>query len=208
MKKYFITGLVILLPLAVTVAVVIFLVNFLTKPFMGLMMKLLSHTGIKDVSFLIFSKEQVLRYGSQIFILFGLFFLILAIGIVGRWFFVKAFFRLSDKVLHKIPLVNKVYKTTQDIIQTLFVTDKNSFKQVVMVPFPSKETYSLGLVSRDSPKTCQKHVEKKRSPSAASSRLWGRKLSWGSFQRYSLMKDAALASGVNRKSFFLRKKYS
>ena len=36
MKKYFITGLVILLPLAVTIAIVVFIVNFLTKPFIGI----------------------------------------------------------------------------------------------------------------------------------------------------------------------------
>jgi len=156
MKKYFITGLVILLPVAVTVAIVVFLMNFLTKPFMGLVMKLLSHTDVKNIGFLIFSPEQVLRYGSQIIILIALFLITLAIGFIGRLFIVKAFFRLSDKILHKIPLVNKVYKTTQDIIKTLFVTDKGSFKQVVMVPFPNKDTYCLGLVSRKSPSTCEK----------------------------------------------------
>ena len=156
MKKYFITGLVILLPVAVTIAIVVFLVNFLTKPFMGLVMKFLYHTGIKDIGFFIFSPEQVIRYGSQIIILIGLFLVTLAIGFIGRLFFVKAFFSLSDKILHKIPLVNKVYKTTQDIIKTLFVTDKGSFKQVVLAPFPNKGTYCIGLVSRKSPTTCEK----------------------------------------------------
>ena len=35
MKKYFITGLVILLPLAVTLAVIVFIFNLLTEPFAG-----------------------------------------------------------------------------------------------------------------------------------------------------------------------------
>ena len=155
MKKYFITGLVILLPLTVTVAILVFLVNFLTKPFMGFVTKLLSHTKIGDLSFYVLSSEQVIKYGSQIIILIGLLFVTLLIGYITRWFFIKALISLSDKILHKIPIVNKVYKTTQDIIKTLFVTDKNSFKQVVLAPFPSKDTYSLGLVSRQSPKACR-----------------------------------------------------
>ena len=154
MKKYFITGLVILLPLTVTIAILIFIMNFLTKPFMGFVTKMLSHTKISDVSFFFLSSEQVIKYGSQIIILIGLFLLTLLLGYVTRWFFINSLLSLSDKILHKIPIVNKVYKTTQEIIKTLFVTDKNSFKQVVLAPFPYKETYSLGLVSRVSPKTC------------------------------------------------------
>ena len=155
MKKYFITGLVFLLPLTVTIIIIIFIVNLLTKPFMGFMMKILSNTRISDFSFGIFSPEQVIRLGSQVLILLGLFGATLFLGVLARWFFFNSLIKLSDKILHKIPIVNKVYKTTQEIIKTIFVTDKNSFKQVVMAPFPYKGSYSLGLVSRESPHTCR-----------------------------------------------------
>lgn len=154
MKKYFITGLAILLPLTVTVSLIIFLVNFLTKPFMGVALNILSQTNIKDISFLFFSSEQVILYGSKIFILISLVLITLFLGYITRWFFIKGLINLSDRLLQKIPIVNKVYKTSQEIIKTLFITDKNSFKQVVLVQFPSNSTYSLGLVSRKSPETC------------------------------------------------------
>jgi len=156
MKKFFITGLVILLPLAVTIAVVVFLVNFLTKPFIGFVSQFLSQTALKEIGFLFLTPEQVLLYGSKLIILIGLFLTTLILGFIARWFFFKALIKLSDAIIHKIPLVNKVYKTTQEIIRTLFASDKNSFKQVVMVPFPKDETYCLGLVSQESPKTCSK----------------------------------------------------
>jgi uncharacterized membrane protein len=35
------------------------------------------------------------------------------------------------------------------VIKTIFGTTTRSFKQVVLVPFPNKETYSLGLVTRE-----------------------------------------------------------
>lgn len=158
MKKHFITGLVILLPLVVTIAVVIFLVNFLTEPFMGLATAVLNKLNLSGQGFLFLSSEQIVRYGSKLIILVLLFLFTVGLGMVARWFFVHTFFRLGDRILHRIPVVNTVYKTTQDIIKTLFVSDKNTFKQVVMVPFPREDVYVLGLIARESPQICASAV--------------------------------------------------
>ncbi len=158
MKKYFITGLVILLPLALTVAIIAFIVNFLTKPFIGMVSSYLMRFHFVNRGFLFLSPEQLIRYGSQLIILVGIFFIMVLIGMFARWFFVKSLIGLSDKILHRIPLVNKVYKTTQEIIKTLFSKDKNSFRQVVMAPFPHSNAYVLGLVARESPQICETHV--------------------------------------------------
>ncbi|MBI5273915.1 MAG: DUF502 domain-containing protein [Chlamydiales bacterium] len=159
MKKYFITGLIILLPLAVTILVVAFIVNFLTQPFMGVVSALFSELIDINKGFLFLSKENLVRYVSQFVILAGLFVVTVLLGMIARWFFFKSLINLSDKVLHRIPLVNKVYKTSQEIIRTLFASDKNSFKQVVMVPFPKDGIYAIGLISRESPKVCSDTVK-------------------------------------------------
>ncbi|MEM7175878.1 MAG: DUF502 domain-containing protein [Chlamydiota bacterium] len=161
MKKYFVTGLVILLPLAVTIAIVVFIVNFLTKPFIGVVSSFLREFQILNKGFLLLSQEQIVTYLSQLLILICLFLFTLLLGLIARWFFFKALLSLSDKLLHKIPLINKVYKTTQEIIKTIFVTDRTSFKQVVMVPFPKPDSYVMGLVSRHSPTAC---TEKAKAP--------------------------------------------
>ncbi|MBS0620455.1 MAG: DUF502 domain-containing protein [Verrucomicrobia bacterium] len=158
MKKYFLTGLIFLLPIVVTIAVVAFLINFLTKPFMGAVTALLSEFHIINRGFLFLSPEQLLEYGSKLIILILLFLVTVGIGMVTRWFLVKSLLRLGDSILHRIPIVNSVYKTTQDIIKTLFAPDQNSFKQVVMVPFPKSDVYVLGLISRDSPASCSKAI--------------------------------------------------
>ncbi|HEY5260051.1 MAG TPA: DUF502 domain-containing protein [Rhabdochlamydiaceae bacterium] len=158
MRKYFITGLVILLPVAITVAIILFFVNLLTQPFVGAMTSFLYDFHIVNTGFLFFSPEQVLEYGSKILILALIFAFVVFLGVITRWFFFTAFLKLGDKILNKIPLVNTVYKTTQDIIRTLFVSDKETFKQVVIVPFPSDDTYTLGLVARESPQGCSTAV--------------------------------------------------
>ncbi len=154
MKKYLVTGLVILLPLAVTIAIVVFIVDFLTKPFIGIVSNFLQDLNLLNKGFLFLTPEQVVLYGSKLLILVCLVLFTVLLGMIARWFFFKALINLSDKILHRIPLVNKVYKTTQEIIKTIFVTDKSSFKQVVMVPFPKGGSYVMGLVSRESPKVC------------------------------------------------------
>jgi uncharacterized membrane protein len=158
MKKYFITGIIILLPLAVTIMIVAFIVNFLTQPFMGMVSKLFAEAAFINKGFLFIPQDQAVRVISQVTILIGLFLVTVLLGMIARWFFFKSLINLSDTILHKIPLVNKVYKTSQEIIKTLFASDKNSFKQVVMVPFGHSGTYVIGLISRESPKVCSEHA--------------------------------------------------
>jgi len=153
MKKYFLTGLATLLPIAITVAVVVFMIHLLTNPFIDFVTHLFSHLNIPALG--IFSSEQVVRIISQCIILVAIFLFTLVLGLVARWFFVHTLIKLSDKLLYRIPIINKVYKTTKDIIQTLFASKKESFKQVVMIPFPTKNCYCLGLVTREAPHTCQ-----------------------------------------------------
>src|SRR5579864_3768269 len=100
MKKYFLTGLVTLLPLAVTIWIVRFFVNLLTRPFIGIMTLLTDRLPI--------ASEQLIRTLSQIFILLSLFFFIWFLGFVARRFFFNQIIRLGDRILIRIPLVNKI----------------------------------------------------------------------------------------------------
>jgi uncharacterized membrane protein len=154
MKKHFLTGLAILLPLAVTVAVLNFLINLLTKPFIGLVSSIVCRIPFPSNHSILFSQENIIHYTSKILILITLFLLTMFLGVVTRWFIVKELFHLGDKILHRIPVINTVYKTTQDIMKTLLSSDKKSFKQVVMVPFPHRDTFVIGLVARDAPELC------------------------------------------------------
>ena len=151
MKKYFLTGLVTLLPLAVTLWVVQFFVNFLTKPFVGIVTLLIGRLPI--------ASPPLVRTLSQIFTLIALFLIIWFLGFVARKFFFNQIIRLGDRILIKIPLVNKVYKTSKEIVKALFGSKEKSFQQVVMLPFPYPEAYCLGLISRTAPKTCSQNGE-------------------------------------------------
>ena len=149
MKKYFATGVIVLLPLALTFWIVSFIIGLLTNPFVGIAEAILSALGLNQVSFLFLSSHQVLEYSSVLLVLLFLMGVIIGIGAIGRHFFFKYLMKLGDKILHSIPVISTVYKTTQELIQTILTTSNKSFKQVVLVPFPTAESWSIGLVTRD-----------------------------------------------------------
>lgn len=149
MKKYFITGLVILLPLALTFAVVAFIFNLLTEPFVGLFKAIFNYFGLFSSGFLFLNTDQLQKIISQLLILALLFFTTVGLGWLARWFFVHYFIRGWEYVLYKIPVIRSIYKTCRDIIGSLFTADKSFFKQVVLVPFPSKDTMVIGFITRE-----------------------------------------------------------
>lgn len=148
MKKHLITGLVILLPLALTILVVIFIFNLLTDPFVGAFRGVLNYFGLLQSDFLFFSSDEVQRGASKLIILILLFAFTLLLGFLARWFLIRYLLKIWDFIIHRIPFVSTVYKLSQDVINTIFGSSANSFKQVVMVPFPSTNSYCMGFISR------------------------------------------------------------
>lgn len=149
MKKYFIAGLVALLPVTLTLIVIIFVFNLLTQPFLGVTQAILGHYGLLDTGFLFLSPIQLETFLTQILILAVLFIFTVLLGAVARWFFVHYFIRFWEYVIHQIPIVSAIYRACQDVIKTIFASKTNAFKQVVMVRFPNQETLTLGLVTRE-----------------------------------------------------------
>ncbi|MBA3237978.1 MAG: DUF502 domain-containing protein [Parachlamydiaceae bacterium] len=149
MKKYLITGLVILLPLALTIILVTFIFNLLTAPFVDFAEDILNYFGLFSSGFLFFTAHEMKLAISKLMILVFLFFFTVTLGALARWYLIRYLLKVWDFILHRIPFVSTIYKVSQDVIKTIFASDTNSFKQVVMVPFPHADSYSLGLVTRD-----------------------------------------------------------
>lgn len=152
MKKVFLSGLALLLPIALTFLIVIFILNFLTKPFTYSFEQWMTQA---NPGFLSYISPKTLHYLVQLLILIFLFFTTITVGALGRVFFIRYFLKLGDRIINKLPVVNKIYKTTKDIIKSLFSPDAGTFKDVVLVPFPSSTEYCLGLLSGPPPKACQ-----------------------------------------------------
>lgn len=142
MKKSFITGLIILLPLALTLMIADFILNFLTTPFLGIAQDSMEALDI-------YLHPQIQLFLSRLIILFALFGFTLLLGKLGEWVFIHFLIRTGDFILQRIPFVRTVYKTSKEVITTLFSSDKKTFKEVVLIPFPTKSSLCIGLVTRE-----------------------------------------------------------
>ncbi len=149
MKKSFITGLIILLPAALTFMIAAFLFNLFTKPFVPLVEALLNQFSIP------LSHETILLL-SRIIALILLFVFILVLGMIARHFLFTSLANIANYILFRIPLVNTVYKTSRDILSAIFSPDgKQAFKEVVAIPFPTPPHFCVGLSSGEAPKECE-----------------------------------------------------
>ncbi len=155
MKKYFFAGLVLLLPVALTLMVIVFLFDFFTAPFVPLVTQLLK-TLQHYLPFTLPEGFSTLIARTLALILLCIF--VLFLGIVARWFLFRNLLQWANKLLSRIPLVKTIFNVSRDIFTALFAQgDKKVFKRPIMIPFPSKPTYSIGFVAGEVAKECQEH---------------------------------------------------
>ncbi|WP_143962315.1 DUF502 domain-containing protein [Litoribacter populi] len=118
--KYFLKGLLFVVPLALTIYIIISLVVFLDSiiplPIPGL--------------------------GILVMLMFITF-----VGYMASVFVTRPIFDLMEKWLFKIPLVNIVYTSIKDLMQA-FVGDKKKFNVTVVVKL-SDNMYRLGFLTQE-----------------------------------------------------------
>lgn len=142
-KRHFMAGLALLLPVALTLFITTFIVNLLTKPFQGMLQYFIQEYHLHILG----SPEAVLVI-SKIAILIFLFIFTIILGFIAQAYFIHYFFKFSDMIMTRIPLVNKIYKAIKDVMSTVFTTGSNSYSQVVLVPYPKASTWAIGLITQ------------------------------------------------------------
>lgn len=143
MKKHLLTGLVILLPIALTLMIIIFLFDFFTEPFVtvvGPLVELIQQKINIDLP------HGITLFISRIFSLILLCAFIFLLGLVTQLFLIRTLIHWGNLVLYRIPLIRTVYKVSKDIFGALFSTEgEKAFKRPVMIPFPAKPNHCLGF---------------------------------------------------------------
>lgn len=133
LKRYFITGLLVVVPLYITVYVLTLLVNFVDGVFNILPMALRPDTYLP---------YQIPGQGV-LFTILGIF----IVGVFTTNVLGKKLFALAEWFLLKVPIVRIVYNATKQFMETFFSADREGFRKVVLVEFPRKGVYSLGFVT-------------------------------------------------------------
>lgn len=162
MKKHFLTGLVLLLPLVLTIVVIVLIIDLFTTPFVDI---------VKDFIYRFAKTHPLIKSDGAIQIIARIISLILIIlvifllGMITRWFFFRSILKSMNWIFLKIPLVKTIYKISKDIASALFGGEgSKAFKRSVLVPFASANSFCIGFETGDIPEVCQKSVDTKLVP--------------------------------------------
>ena len=79
----------------------------------------------------------------------ALFLLLLLIGVVVTSFVGRRLFRFYDSFLSRVPLARTVYVSMKQLMEALSPEGRKSFQQVVLLEYPRKGLYTVGLVTKD-----------------------------------------------------------
>ena len=133
MKKYFITGLLIWIPLVITVWVLLFIFDFLDQSLLLLPDRFRTE---------IWLGVHIPGLGAilTIVVIFGTGFL--ATNYVGA-----RLLRLGNDLLHRIPVVNSIYSSVKQISDTLFSSSGQAFRKAVLVRWPHEGAWTIAFIT-------------------------------------------------------------
>ena len=131
MRNYFITGIIVLVPLGFTLYLTIFLVSISSK---------LIPEEINPNSYLPFSIPGLEIALSIIFITL--------IGFISLSFIGKRILKLINDLLKKIPFLRTIYSAITQMTET-FANKKGKKKSVVLVQYPRRGIWAVGFATKD-----------------------------------------------------------
>lgn len=143
-RVYFTTGLLVMLPIAATVAVIMWLLrglnNYLLSP-------MLNMAWVQAINIQIPEGLKPWVFGSIGLIV--IFLAIAGLGMLATNVVGRVFINWVDVLLRKVPFVNTIYTFIQGLADNLSMMKSGTFQKVVLVEFPKEGVYSVGFVAGD-----------------------------------------------------------
>ncbi len=140
LKNLFVAGLLVWLPLTITVWVLWQLLSV----FDGIFRALVGAVGAVVPS-LQPALDHLARFpGLGVAVVLAAILLtgLLVANIVGQWWL-----RQWDAVIARIPIVKSIYSSVKQVSDTLFSSNGNAFRQAVMVRYPHAGSWTIGFVT-------------------------------------------------------------
>jgi uncharacterized membrane protein len=141
MKKYLIAGLLVWLPLAVTIWVLHAVLGLVDGLFGWVLtasqtvLPAAAHTPLENL-------RNVPGLGLLVVVLLLLATGMFAANMVGQWWL-----RQGGRILHRIPIVKSIYSSVKQVSDTLFSSSGNAFREAVLVQYPRAGAWTIAFVT-------------------------------------------------------------
>jgi uncharacterized membrane protein len=140
-KRYLVAGILAWLPLAVTLAVLVWLLGAIDGLFSTLLNAAQAVLPATQTAWL-----ESLRHvpGLSVIVLAALLVLtgVLVTNIFGQWLLHR-----WDTLLQRIPIVKSIYSSVKQVSDTLFSTSGNAFREAVLVQYPRPGSWTIAFVT-------------------------------------------------------------
>lgn len=133
MKKYFITGLLVLVPLFITVWVLKTLVQTLDQSLLLLPVA--------------WRPEALLGVDIPGFGVILTVAIVLATGLVATNIFGQQLIELWEGLLIRVPVVKSIYSSVKQVSDTLFSDSGNAFRQALLIEYPRKGSWTIAFLT-------------------------------------------------------------
>lgn len=122
LKNSFITGLLVVIPISLTIYILVFLIKFLNSllPF------------------------YFLPYGTGILLTI---IIVTIVGFMTNNILGKRFIDMGENIISNIPLVKNVYNAVKQISDAMFTSRSKGFSRAVLIEYPRKGTYAVAFVT-------------------------------------------------------------
>ena len=146
-RANFLTGLAVLLPVSLTLAIVGWffgsIANFTDQLLFFLPHALTHAEGDRGPTHWYWSLAALALAVA----------LVSLAGLLTRYYVGKRLIAWMDATMLRVPLINRIYAVIKQVNEAFTSSQKNSFKTVVLVEFPRAGSYSLGFI------TAEQHAE-------------------------------------------------
>ena len=133
MKKYLITGLLVLVPLVITIWVLKSLIGIMDQSLLLLPEAWHPHT--------LFGRD-IPGFGVILTIA-----IVLTTGVIATNFFGMQIILLWEKLLNRLPVVKSIYSSVKQVSDTLFSDSGNAFRKAVLVQFPREGSWTIAFLT-------------------------------------------------------------
>ncbi len=138
--QFFLQGLIILAPIAITIYAVTSLFNFIDGILPGLLEKLAPNLIPND------SNGKPIQLPGVGFLLVLL--IIIGVGYISSSFIVGRMVELFDKILERTPGIKIIYSTVKDFIEA-FAGNKRKFDKAVLVSIEGNDVWRVGFITQE-----------------------------------------------------------
>ena len=133
LRKWLLAGLLVMVPVAITIAVLRWVIDTLDQTLLILPMS--------------WRPDQLIGVHIPGFGVLLTLAILLSVGAIASNFIGKKLVQFGDRVVSRIPVVRGLYSSVKQVSDTLFSESGNAFRTAVLVQWPRTDVWTIGFVT-------------------------------------------------------------